>query len=53
MGLMLVAYLNNQKVVASINYFVVFANSIMKSTLPADPLDNTKQNSTTLDHIVH
>ena len=53
-GLALVAYLNNQQVVASLTAlsFREIVTCIMSCTLPADLPDNTEDNSTTLDQPV-
>ena len=53
-GLALVAYLNNQQVVASLTAlsFREIVTCIMSSTPPADPPDNTEDNSTTSDQPV-
>ena len=53
-GLALVAYLNNQQVVASLTAlsFREIVTGIMSSTPPADPPDNTEGNSTTSDQPV-
>ena len=56
-GLVIVVYLNNQKVVASANCSVILhkiLNCIMNFISPADPLDNVnnEENLTTSDHKV-
>ena len=53
-GLALVVYLNNQQVVASLTAlsFREIVTGIMSSTPPADPPDNTEDNSTTSDQPV-